>query len=102
MYVLSLNRGTLSTPFFCPAECFETYTSRTVQFRSRDSQELLVLGQLFLGISLPHTPVKACSTARWVKSSAGIDTKTFLAHSTRGAATSKALETGATRAAFYG
>ena len=85
--------------FICPAECFESYTLRTKEFRSRDGQGLLVPGQLFLDISRPHAPVKACSIARWVKStlsSAGIDTTTFSAHSTRGVATSKALETGAT------
>ena len=83
----------------CPVECFMTYVSRTNQFRSGDSQGLVVPAQLFLGISRPHAPIKACSIARWIKctlSSAGIDTRKFSAHSTRGATTSKAMEGGAT------
>ena len=82
-----------------PIECFNTYVSRTNQFRSVDGQGLFVPAQLFLGISQPHAPIKACSIARWIKctlSSAGIDTKKFSAHSTTGATTSKAVEGGAT------
>ena len=73
--------------FLCPVECFMAYVTRTNQFRSRDRQGLFFPAQLFLGISQPHAPIKACSVARWIKctlSSAGIDTKMFTAHSTRG------------------
>ena len=83
----------------CPMECLEAYVSMTQQFRCTDEQGLHQPSQLFLGISKPHAPVKACSIARWVKatlSSAGIDTSVFSAHSTRGASTSKAIESGAT------
>ena len=89
----------IEDPLICPIECFNTYVSRTNQFRSVDGQGLFVPAQLFLGISKPHAPIKACSIARWIKctlSSAGIDTKKFSAHSTRGATTSKAVEGGAT------
>ena len=89
----------LEDDLLCPVECLNSYCSTTNQFRSVDSKGLLVPSQLFLGISKPHAPIKACSIARWVKnslSSAGIDTTRFLAHSTRGAAASKSLESGAT------
>ena len=89
----------LEDDLLCPVECLNSYVLTTNQFRSVDSRGLLVPSQLFLGISKPHAPIKACSIARWVKnslSSAGIDTTKFSAHSTRGAAASKALESGAT------
>ena len=83
----------------CPVLCFETYVSKTREFRSKGDNNLFVLGQLFLGISHPHSPVKACIIARWVKTTptnAGVDTTTFSVHFIRCASTSKALEGGAT------
>ena len=86
-------------PLICPVLYFEAYVSSTREFRSLDNCRLFVPDQLFLGISLPRTPVKACSIARWVKttlSSAGINIVKYSAHLIRGASTSKALESGAT------
>ena len=80
----------------CPVKCFNTYVAKTNLFRSTDDQGLFSPA---LGISQPHAPMKACSITCWIKStlsSAGIDTNTFSAHSTRGATTSKALKGGAT------
>ena len=54
-------------PLICPIECFNTYVSRTNQFRSVDGQGSFVPAQLFLGISQPHAPIKACSIACWIK-----------------------------------
>ena len=56
--------------------------------RAENEQVLTKPSQLSLGILKPHAPVKACSRARWVKSTlsnAGIDTTAFSAHSTWGA-----------------
>lgn len=53
--------------------------------------------RLLISYQKPHTPVAPCSVARWLKETlqqAGIDTDKFKAHSTRGAATSKAAKTG--------
>ena len=81
-------------PLICPVQYFEAYVCRTREFRSLDNFRLFVPGQLFLGISRPHAPVKACSIAHWVKitlASAGIDIAKYSAHSVRGASTSQRL-----------
>jgi hypothetical protein len=83
----------------CPVQCFEAYVARTREFRSLDNCGLFEPSQLFLGVSCPHAPIKACSIARWVKTAlanAGIDITKYSAHSVRGASTLKALESGAT------
>ena len=52
---------------------------------------------LFIATHRPHKPVKACTIGNWLKvvmSQAGVDTQHFTAHSTRGAATSKAKAVG--------
>jgi len=54
-------------------------------------------GLLFIAVRKPHLPVKAATIGHWLKKvmkSSGIDTSIFTAHSTRGAATSKAKDTG--------
>ncbi len=54
--------------------------------------------QLFLSITKLYKPVHSCTIARWVKTTltrAGIDMG-FTSHSTRSAAVSKAMESGAT------
>ena len=82
-----------------PVKCLEAYVLATQRHRAKDEQGLTQPSQLFLGISKPHAPVKACGIARWVKSTlsnAGIDTTVFSAHSTRGASTSKAIDAGVT------
>ena len=86
-------------PLIYPVQCFEAYVTRTREFRSLNNCGLLEPNQLFLGIFCPHAPIKACSIARWVKTTlanAGIDVTRYSAHSIRGASTSKALESGAT------
>ncbi|KAI8504881.1 hypothetical protein Bbelb_169900 [Branchiostoma belcheri] len=53
--------------------------------------------KLFISFSRPHRPVGSATLARWVKSvlgTAGVDTATFSAHSTRGASTSAATAAG--------
>ena len=50
-----------------------------------------------LSIKSPHAPIGASTVARWIKDflgDAGIDTSIYLAHSTRGAAASKAVAAG--------
>ena len=74
----------------CPVDCLKTYLRKTQGLRGRSKQ-------LFIGLVKPHKPVKACTIARWIKTtltSAGID-KQFTAHSTRGAASSSAVAGGA-------
>jgi hypothetical protein len=74
----------------CPVLCLERYVSVTQSFRGSASN-------LILGIKSPHAPIGASSTARWIKSvlaEAGIDISVYSAHSTRGAAASKAKSSG--------
>ena len=61
------------------------YLRRTKSLRKHD--------KLFVGIIKPHGTVVAATVSRWIKSVllfSGIDTRLFSAHSTRGAATSRA------------
>lgn len=61
--------------------------------RSRPWREEPDKGLLFLSYISPHKPVESSSISRWLKDvleEAGIDIKTFKAHSTRSASTSKA------------
>lgn len=54
-------------------------------------------GSLFISLVRPHNPVSPSTLARWIKiqlGTAGIDTSTFTAHSTRGAASSAAAKNG--------
>ena len=80
----------------CPVQALHCYIRR--------SQPLRVPGAaaggknpLFIAVRKPHRPVKAATIGHWLKSvmeKAGIDITTFSAHSTRGAATSKAKMAG--------
>ena len=88
-------------PLIFPVKCFEAYAyayayvTRMREFRSLSNCGLLEPSQLFLGISCPHAPIQACSIVRRVKNTlanVGIDITKYLAHSIRGASTSKALE----------
>ena len=78
-------------------ECVKAYAARTKEARRKVSSGLEP-SQLFLGITKPYKPVQSCTIARWVKTTlgrAGIGPG-FTSHSTRSAATSKAIESGAT------
>lgn len=78
----------------CPVEAVKEYEKRTQEFRSGSSD---TSNPLFLSVRKPHKPVKACTIGHWLKSVmslAGVDTGVFSAHSTRGAATSKAKAAG--------
>jgi hypothetical protein len=72
--------------------CLRTYILRTTDWREDKSKHKLLLGTV-----APHNPVKPCTIANWLKKTmqaAGIDTTKYKAHSTRGAATSKASSGG--------
>lgn len=52
---------------------------------------------MLVSYTKPHMAIKPCTMARWLKIvllAAGIDTKVFKTHSTRGASTSKANKLG--------
>ena len=75
-----------------PVECVVHYIEWTLPHRS------LVNGShLFIGLVKPYKPVVGFTVANWIKKQlreSGIDTTTFSAHSTRGAASSKAARSG--------
>ena len=78
----------------CPVQALHTYIRRSQPFRSAGSSGK---SPLFIAVRRPHRPVKAATIGHWLKSmmeKAGVDTSTFTAHSTRGAATSKAKMVG--------
>ncbi|XP_040065750.1 uncharacterized protein LOC115308775 [Ixodes scapularis] len=72
----------------CPVECLQVYLERTAELRGAHKQLLLTTQR-------PFRPAARDTVAHWIKRTptlAGIDTSVFKAHSTRGAATSKAME----------
>jgi integrase len=74
----------------CPVDCLGYYIFMTDVLRTSSSSKLLV------SFIKPHRPVTATTISIWIKSvlsGAGID-KSFTAHSTRGAASSKAAAAG--------
>ena len=76
----------------CPVSCLGYYVFLTDVLRTDQNSSLL-----FIGLVAPHLPVSGNTVVRWIKSflgEAGIDISIFSAHSTRGAAASKAAETG--------
>ena len=84
-------------PRLCPVQTLICYEQVSKELRrdmgSRDP--------LFIATRRPHKLVKACTIGHWLKTvmtKAGIDMKCFSAHSTRGAATSKAKSSGASSA----
>ncbi|XP_049886293.1 uncharacterized protein LOC126380737 [Pectinophora gossypiella] len=86
----------LSLPYFsqrpeiCPAKTLNVYLNKTRQLRQNTNS-------LFISFRKPHRSVCSQTLSRWVKNvltSSGIDTNVFSAHSTRHAATSKALKLG--------
>jgi hypothetical protein len=75
----------------CPVECLESYVAISGEWRDPDSSAL------FLAIRRPHKPVGSSTLGNWIKSclsDAGLDPSSFSAHSTRGAAASKAVKQG--------
>ena len=82
-------------PRVCPVRALQCYEKRSSRLRSGASG--VNRNPLFISVRKPHKPVKAATIGHWLKSvmhSAGIDTNIFSAHSTRGAATSKAKSAG--------
>lgn len=70
--------------------CIRRYIARTETVRRHHNQ-------LLISFQKPHNPIATCSVARWIKdvlAKSNIDTTVFKAHSTRGAATSKATNLG--------
>ena len=81
----------------CPVQTLESYELRTKQLRLQSTEE----SRLFLSVRKPHAPVKASTIGHWLQSlmaQAGINVSMFSAHSTRGAATSKAKRMGVSTA----
>ncbi|XP_064461987.1 uncharacterized protein LOC135372255 [Ornithodoros turicata] len=77
-------------PLLCPVLCLQSYIARTLPHRNS-------CPQLLLTTQKPYKPASRDTIANWLKrvlNLAGIDTRIFQAHSTRGAATSKALDRG--------
>ncbi|KAI8512117.1 hypothetical protein Bbelb_087560 [Branchiostoma belcheri] len=77
----------------CAFTYLKEYLRRTSSLRKEGGGEQ----RLFISFSRPHRPVGSATLARWVKSvlgTAGVDTATFSAHSTRGASTSAATAAG--------
>ena len=75
----------------CPVHCVMEYVKKVGQLRETE------VGGLFVAIKAPHTAVGKSTIARWVKLAlfdAEVDTGAFSAHSTRGAAASKAYQNG--------
>lgn len=74
----------------CVCRTIDLYLKRT-ESRRGDYKQLLI------SIVRPYHPVKSCTVSRWLVDMlglSGIDTKTFKAHSTRAASTSKASSSG--------
>jgi len=78
-------------PRLCPQTCIESYLARTLPLRKASTQ-----GPIFLSFMKPHNPVGRDTLRRWIVATiatCGIDS-VFKAHSTRSAASSKALKAG--------
>jgi site-specific recombinase XerD len=79
-------------PLICQVTCLRSYLERTANLRSS-----LKNSGVFIGSNKRHNPVTGSTIGGWIKhqlKEAGIDTSIFSAHSTRGAAASKASSTG--------
>ena len=76
----------------CPVEAIRVYVDRTATHRNDTN-----INSLFISFISPHGNVTANTISGWIRSalaSSRIDTSLFKAHSTRGAAASKALASG--------
>ena len=79
-------------PAICPVQSIDTYINKTASLRNETNKS-----HLFISSTKPHKPVTSSTIGRWIKDQlreAGIDTSIFSAHSTRGAAGSKAFANG--------
>lgn len=88
---LSVRR--FADPSIDPVSCMDTYIKATSDRRSVKNST-----HLFIGSVRPYGEVKPTTVAGWIKKQlgeAGIDTAKFTAHSTRSAAGSKAIRSGA-------
>lgn len=88
----TFNLTTFPDKRVCPVHCLGYYILVTDFLRSESNRH-----SLFIGLVTPHKSVTGNTIGRWIKgylSSAGVDTSVFSAHSTRGAAASKAAESG--------
>lgn len=86
----SFSIETFEDALLCPVNCLRRYIQETTKVRGTDSL-------LLIGTVPPHKPVGSNSIARWLKhimTEAGIDSSVFSAHSTRGAASSRAFDRG--------
>ena len=76
--------------YICPVTLVRLYLHRTSKLRNNATK-------LILSYKSPHCPVTSSTLARWCKEvlkAAGIDSKIFTAHSTRGSSTSLAYSKG--------
>lgn len=81
----------LEKPQICPGKTLQSYISRTAKLRKSKI--------LFISFKKPHRVVTSQTLSRWIKctlEASGIDVSVFGAHSTRHAATSRALANGTT------
>jgi hypothetical protein len=77
----------------CPVTILQAYLTATSKLRSAPAAKQ----RLLLSYIKPHHPVTPVTVARWlltVMSAAGVNTNTYKAHSTRGAAAVQALKSG--------
>ena len=78
----------------CPVQTLHHYLHLTDTLR-----KTTLSSRLFVAIIKPHNPVASCTIARWLKEVlriSGIDTRIFTAHSTRGASSLAAADSGIT------
>lgn len=81
----------LSNVDCCPVQALKVYIDRTASIRDPN------INKLFVSTIAPHAGVTANTMSRWIRSAlelSGEDTSVFKAHSTRGAAASKASASG--------
>ena len=82
----------LQVPGSCPVEAVRSYIDVTAPYRNSSNN-----CNLFISCIKPHRVVTSNTVSGWIRSlltDAGIDTTIFSAHSTRGAAASKAFNVG--------
>ena len=87
----SFSIKSLDDPSIDPVKTLRDYYRFTEQFRDEGNSKLLLIG-----LSKPHKPVGRSTVGHWIKNllrDAGVDAS-FSAHSTRGAAASKAARAG--------
>jgi len=89
----SVSIPSFSDPMRCPVAALQSYVERTKSHRVGAGANAL-----FFSLKSPFTAVTPSTISRWIRTimlSAGVDTSVFGAHSTRGAAASRASVAGA-------